>query len=52
MQLTVDELLAEAGQMALELRVKDRVIARLEAENAELRAQAEPPVTTEHPHGR
>jgi len=39
MQVSVDELTAEAGRMALELRFKDQAIAVLEAENARLREQ-------------
>lgn len=45
MQVSPDELMAEAGQLALECRLKDRVIAGLQAENAALRAQLEPPDT-------
>lgn len=40
MQVTPDQLLAEAGRMALELRMKDQALAALEAENAALREQA------------
>lgn len=36
MEITPDQLLAEAGRMALELRLKDQVIAGLEARIAEL----------------
>ena len=39
MQITPDQLMAEAGQMALELRLKDQAIAVLEAELARLRGQ-------------
>jgi cell division protein FtsB len=46
MQVTPDELLAEAGQMALQLRLQERDIERkaaeidrLTAENAELKTQ-------------
>lgn len=39
MQITPDQLFAEAGAMALELRFKDQVIGRLEAENEALRQQ-------------
>jgi hypothetical protein len=35
MQITAEELLAEAGRMALELRIKDRIIEQLTAEDAE-----------------
>lgn len=41
MELTVDQLLAEAGQMALELRVKDKLIAAQQARIAELEAPGE-----------
>ena len=37
MQITPDDLLREAADMALELRIKDRVIAGLQAENERLR---------------
>ncbi len=33
MEIAADQLLAEAGQMALEIRLKDRAIAILQAEN-------------------
>lgn len=36
MQISPDELLAEAGRMALELRLKDRAIAALERRLADL----------------
>jgi hypothetical protein len=39
MHMTPDELLAEAGRMALELRLKDRALAIYEAELARLRAR-------------
>lgn len=39
MEITTEQLVAEAGQMALELRLKDRLIAELQAELAKLRAQ-------------
>jgi hypothetical protein len=39
MQITTEELLAEAGQLALENRLKDKSITRLEAENAALLAR-------------
>lgn len=39
MEITTEELLAEAGRMALELRLKDREIVRLAAENAELKTR-------------
>lgn len=39
MQITVEELIAEAGQMALELRLKDKAIAELEARLAGLAGQ-------------
>lgn len=47
MQIGTDELMAEAGQLALECRLKDRVIGALQAENAALRAQLEPPAEPE-----
>jgi hypothetical protein len=37
MQITSDQLLAEASQMALELRLKGRAIAELEVECDRLR---------------
>lgn len=46
MQITPDQLFAEAGAMALELRLKDQVIGRLEAENEALRQQLAAPPTT------
>jgi hypothetical protein len=39
MHMTNDELLAEAGRMALELRLKNRAIRVYEAELADLRAR-------------
>lgn len=42
MQITPDDLLREAADMALELRMQGRVIAALQAENEQLRG---------HPHG-
>jgi hypothetical protein len=39
MQMTPDELLAEAGRMALEIRLKDRAIGAYEAELVALRAR-------------
>lgn len=39
MQITPEQLLAEASRMALELRLKDRAIATYEAELAALRAR-------------
>ena len=39
MQITPEQLLAEAGRMALELRLKDQALDALAAENRELRAQ-------------
>jgi hypothetical protein len=39
MQITPEQILNEAGAMALELRLKDQVIAALQAENAQLRGQ-------------
>lgn len=42
MQITPEQLLDEAAHMALELRLKDRAIAALEAENARLREQFPP----------
>jgi hypothetical protein len=41
MDLTVDQLAAEAGRMALELRLKDRLIVVLQAENTQLRGALE-----------
>lgn len=46
MHMTPDELLAEAGRMALEIRLKDRAITAYEAELMRLRARVaelEPP---------
>jgi hypothetical protein len=40
MNITPEQLLAEAGQMALELRLKDRAIAVLEARITELEQRA------------
>lgn len=40
MQITPDQLLAEAARMALELRLKDQALAALEAELAQLREAA------------
>lgn len=40
MQITPDDLLREAADMALELRMQGRVIAALQAENERLRGQA------------
>jgi hypothetical protein len=40
MQITPNDLLAEAGQMALELRFKDQAITVLQARVAELEAAA------------
>lgn len=39
MQITPDDLLQEAADMALELRMQGRVIAGLQAENERLRGQ-------------
>lgn len=39
MEIGAQELLAEAGQMALELRLKERALTALEAEVARLRAR-------------
>lgn len=39
MQVTVDQLLAEASRMALELRLKDQMIDGLTAENRQLRGR-------------
>lgn len=41
MDITPNQLLDEAAHMALELRLKDRAIAALEADNERLRAQAQ-----------
>lgn len=43
MEITTDELFAEVGRMAIEMRLKDREIARLTAENTDLKAGAETP---------
>ena len=43
MQITPDQMYAEAGRMALEIRFKDQVIAALEAENKALREQLSEP---------
>lgn len=53
MELTVEQLLAEAGQMALELRVKDKLITAQRARIAELEAPAgdEPEVPADGPPG-
>lgn len=45
MQITPDELLAEAGRMALEIRFKDAAIAHLHAEVEKLREQRSAPGT-------
>jgi hypothetical protein len=42
MQIDVDRLLAEAREMALELRLKDKAIAGLQARIAELEAAPVP----------
>ena len=42
MQITPDQLLGEAGRMALELRLKDQALAALEARVAELEQQLRP----------
>jgi hypothetical protein len=39
MQITPEQLLAEAGRMALEIRLKDQALGALVAENARLLAQ-------------
>ena len=39
MEITAEQLLAEAGRMALEIRLKDQAIDALTAENQQLRAQ-------------
>ena len=39
MQITPDDLFAEASAMALELRLKDRALAGLKEENEQLRAK-------------
>ena len=41
-QITQDELMAEAGRMALEIRFLAARVAELEAELTELRAQGAP----------
>lgn len=58
MQITPDQLVAEAGQMALEIRFKDQLIAALQAENARLRAgtagvpdEQDAPADGHHHHG-
>ena len=40
MQITPGDLLAEAGRMALELRLKDQALEALAAENKALREKA------------
>lgn len=52
MQITPEEMFAEAQLLALENRFKDKVIVRLEAENEALRQQlvaAAQPATLEDP---
>lgn len=44
MQITPDRLFDEAKHMALELRIKDRMLGELQAENERLRGEA-------HSHG-
>jgi hypothetical protein len=39
MQITPEQLLAEAGRMALEIRLKDQALDSLAAENSELRGK-------------
>lgn len=59
MQITPDQLFDEAANMALELRMKDRMLGALKAENERLQTQVkelggEVPaaaVTPEPPHG-
>lgn len=48
MQITPDDLLREAADMALELRMQGRVIAGLQAENEQLRGH---PGADGHGHG-
>jgi hypothetical protein len=43
LQITPEQLMAEAGQMALELRLKDQALEALEAEVKRLRALQESP---------
>jgi hypothetical protein len=44
MNISPEQLLAEASRMALEIRFKDQIIAGLEAENTRLREpQPDPP---------
>jgi hypothetical protein len=38
-EISTEQLAAEAGHMALEIRFKDRAIDQLQAENARLRAE-------------
>jgi hypothetical protein len=42
MNITPEQLFAEAGRMALEIRFKDQVIAQLEARVAQLEAASQP----------
>ena len=51
MNLTVDQLLAEAGRMALEIRLKDQALEALVAENARLLAQLAAHETGQGEHG-
>jgi BMFP domain-containing protein YqiC len=53
MRITPDQCLAEAANMALELRLKDRALAQYEQENAALRtrvADLESRLGEEQPH--
>ena len=43
MQITPEQLLAEAGRMALEIRLKDQLIETLQAEIARLNAAQDNP---------
>lgn len=49
MQITPEELLAEAGRMALQLRLVEQENTRLEAENAALTAQLAEPAGDSNP---
>ncbi len=47
MEISVEDVQSCVGEWVLECRARDRVIAGLQAENAALRAQLEPPVDPE-----
>lgn len=50
MQITPDDLFAEAGRMALEIRLMDQALAVLSEENANLRSQLGDGHTHGHEH--